>query len=85
MLTEEEQIERLGTDSDGTPIDLKLRPPSLKKASFFDLWVDEILRGPPKKPDFLRQKLREGYRVNAPKQGPDGARIYRVRFPVNLP
>ena len=85
--SEEEEIELLGTDSDGTGLDLSVQPKmSTDDADrMFDARTNEALQKAPegrRSKSTLEKKIDEGWRVDTAKVGPAGTRLVQLKFPI---
>jgi hypothetical protein len=83
----EEEIERRGTDSDGSGLDLNLPPKMSAEAAdrMFDERTSEALKKTPAESPSsnpIAKKIREGWRVDTAKVGPAGTRLVQLKFPI---
>lgn len=85
MRTEEEIYDLLGTDSDGTPIDLDVHEPSLAKVDD-EMWSERTkakLSPVQRQLTEAEHQISRGLRVDTAKANtPDAARLFRLRFPI---
>ncbi len=83
-LTEEEKIDRAGTDSDGEGIDLRALPPK-EDLSLLEQKIPAGRELTPAALVKLRKDLKAGLRVGTKRSGDgESAKIFWARFPFSM-